>query len=261
MIDYHLHTSFSIDCEAPMESMVKAAVHAGINELCFTEHLDIMQPGEIDFDFAAYRKEFLKLQKANPKLNMRFGIEAGICSDTLEDTKQIIESQPFDFVIGSQHLIFGLDAYEQELWQRYSKDKIFDEYLRLCIVSARSCDFYDVFGHIGYVGKPCPYPDKLLSYLKYGDAIDTLLKIIIENGKGIEINTSGLKMTPSTMPEMRIAKRFLELGGEIITIGSDAHAPQNVGFKIPQTLRQLKEIGLRYVCAFDNRKPRFITIP
>lgn len=263
MIDYHIHTSFSADCEVPMLKMAQAAEDFGITELCFTEHIDINAPGEKSFvaDIAAYRAEFLKCKRAFPKLNMRFGIEAGLWPDTFESMKAMLENQTFDYVIGSQHLIFGMDPYHDEIWKQYSQREIFDEYLRICAVCAASFDFFDVFGHIGYVGKFCPFPDKLLSYSSYTDAVDTLLKTLIEKGKGIEVNTNGLIMTPSTMPETRIIERFLELGGEIITIGSDAHRESIVGYAVPETLQKLKAVGFRYICAFDSRKPRFVPIP
>ena len=80
-------------------------------------------------------------------------------------------------------------------------------------------------------------------------------------GKGLEVNTNGLYMTPSVMPELPIVRRFLELGGEIVTIGSDAHYPEAVGHAVEETLDALKSIGLKYICAYDNRQPRFIPIP
>ncbi|MFA5675633.1 MAG: histidinol-phosphatase HisJ family protein [Christensenellales bacterium] len=263
MIDYHVHSSFSADCEAPMINMARAARDLKITELCFTEHVDIDAPGEKVFvaDLAAYRAEFLKVQSAFPNLNMRFGVEAGLWPDVFKQTQALLEGHPLDYVIGSQHLIFGLDPYHNEIWKRYSQREIYDEYLRISMVCAASFDYYDVFGHLGYVGKFCPYNDKLLAFSSYTDAIDELLKTLVRKGKGLEVNTSGLVMTPSTMPETRIIERFKQLGGEIITIGSDAHRESAVGYAVPDTLRKLKAVGFRYVCAFDNRKPRFLPIP
>ena len=100
---------------------------------------------------------------------------------------------------------------------------IFEEYLRTCIACAASCDFFDVFGHIGYVSKFCPADDKILRYSDYSDALDALLKMLVQRGKGIEVNTSGLAATSQTMPETAVIARYHELGGEIITVGSDAH--------------------------------------
>lgn len=262
MIDYHVHSSYSGDCAVPMARMAHAAQKAGISELCFTEHIDIDAPGETDFvvDMDAYRAGFLEVQRAFTNLTLRFGVEAGLDISTMDRLAAMIEGQPLDYVVGSQHMVFGCDPYHNTLWERYTQREIFDEYMRTGIECAAACDFYDVLGHLGYIGKFCPHQDKLLRYSDYTDAIDVLLKTLIDKGKGLEVNTNGLLMTLSTMPETPVIARYYKLGGEIITIGSDAHREDIVGLAVPQTLAALSQIGFRYVCAFDRRKPRFIPI-
>ena len=157
--------------------------------------------------------------------------------------------------------MFGHDPYYKDIWQQYSKREIYDEYMRLSLETARSCDYYDILGHLGYIGKFCPFEDKMLRYDEYADAVDELLKTLIERGKALEVNTGGLCMTPSTMPETAIIRRYYELGGELLTVGSDAHYESAVGHAVAETLDVLKSIGFRYVCAFDSRKPQHIKIP
>ncbi len=262
MIDYHIHTHISGDCDAPMRDMAAAAQRQGLREICFTDHIDLDFPCDIDFtiDFEAYRSAFAAVQAAYPDITMRMGIEAGLDMRTKERVRDIVAAHEVDFVIGSQHLVFGEDPYAPAFWQQYEKRQIYDEYLRASIECAAACDFFDVLGHIGYVARFCPDNDKLMRYSDYSDAIDKLLQTLICNGKGIEVNTNGLHMTPSTMPETAIIKRFFELGGEIITIGSDAHFAVVVGHEITSTLKTLAQIGFKYICAFDARKPRFIPI-
>lgn len=262
MIDYHVHTEFSADCSVPMERMAKAALDAGIKELCFTEHIDFDTPGDTNFivDMDAYREGYERVKALFPEISIRFGVEAGLDLPAMDRMAALLDGRPLDYVVGSQHMVFGLDPYYPDIWEKYSQQTIYEEYVRTSIECAAACDFYDVIGHIGYIGKFCPHEDKLLAYSDYPDAIDSLLKTIIEKGKGLEVNTSGLFMTPSTMPETPIIKRYFELGGEIITIGSDAHKESVVGHAAFETLDVLKTIGFRYVCAFDARKPRFIPI-
>ena len=262
MIDYHIHTNISGDCDTPMMDMARAAHGKGLREICFTEHIDLDFPCDIDFsvDFDVYHRAFDAAQAAFPDITMRLGIEAGLDMRN-QDAAAIIDAQDLDFVIGSVHLVFGQDPYEPDVWQRYSQRELFDEYLRASIECAAACSFFDVFGHIGYISKFCRTDDKLLRYSDYTDALDTLLKTLIQQGKGIEVNTNGLYMTPSTMPETAVIARYYELGGEIITVGSDAHFDTVVGHAIPETLSMLKHIGFKYVCAFDKRVPRFIPIP
>ena len=262
MIDYHVHSEYSGDCEVPMAHMAQAALDAGIKEMCFTEHIDFDTPGDVSFivDMDAYRAGFEQVRDAFPALSIRFGIEAGLDLAAKDRVIDMLIGQPLDYVIGSQHMVFGMDPYYKEVWERHTQKKIYEEYLRTSVECAEACDFYDVLGHLGYIGKFNPHEDKLLSYADYTDAIDMVLKTIIGKGKGLEINTNGLFMTPATMPETPIIKRYFELGGEIVTIGSDAHYECVVGHAVADTLRVLANIGFRYVCAFDKRTPRFIPI-
>lgn len=263
MIDYHIHTGFSADCETPMKRMAEAARKRGLKEICFTDHMDLDFPGDIDFvfDFREYDREFAEVKSAYPDIGIKKGIEAGLELRTAASMAAIAREHELDYVIGSKHLVYGLDPYGSELWRLYSMQEAYTAYLQECIESASACDFFDVFGHLGYVSKFCPFEDVLMRYGDHKDAIDALLKILIEKGKGIEVNASGIKNTGSVMPEASIIKRYFELGGEIITAGSDAHEESAVGRAVSETLEILKDIGFKYVCAFDRRKPRFLTIP
>ncbi len=262
MIDYHIHTSISADCEIQMMKMAKAARDAGLKEICFTEHIDlnIVEGPNFTVDFQAYTQTIREVRSAFADLTIRMGIEAGLDIDTAPQMKAILESQPLDYIIGSQHVVFGQDPYFEDVWQHYSKADIFKEYLRASIESAEKIDYYDVMGHIGYISKFCPFEDKLLRYADYTDMIDALLKALIQKGKGLEVNTNGLYMTPCTMPETPIIKRYYDLGGEIVTIGSDAHYEVAVGHAVTDALETLKTIGFRYITVFDRRQPRFIPI-
>mgnify|MGYP001171421727 CR=1 FL=1 len=263
MIDYHIHTDISADCKVPVRLMAQAARDAGLKEVGFSEHIDLGVPVGPDFsvDFAAYEAAFEQTRREFPELNMRRGIEAGLDLRYKDEIAALLNAHPCDFVIGSLHLVFGHDPYYKDIWQQYSKREIYDEYMRLSLETARSCDYYDILGHLGYIGKFCPFEDKMLRYDEYADAVDELLKTLIERGKALEVNTGGLCMTPSTMPETAIIRRYYELGGELLTVGSDAHYESAVGHAVAETLDVLKSIGFRYVCAFDSRKPQHIKIP
>ncbi len=261
MIDYHIHTNISADCDVPMARMVKAAHDAGLKEICITEHIDLNisegPPFLVDFD--AYNAAFEAVKSAYPDMTIRQGIEAGLDIGMNDRMSELLASQPLDYVIGSQHVVFGFDPFFEEVWSRYTQKELFEEYLRASNETAAFCD-YDVMGHIGYISKFCPHEDKLLRYSDYTDMIDTLLKTLIDKGKGLEVNTNGLYMTPSTMPETAIIRRYLELGGEILTVGSDAHYESVVGHAVDETLQMLKSIGFKYVCAFNKRVPLFLPI-
>ncbi len=262
MIDYHIHSSISADCKVPMTKMAQAAKDAGLKEICLTEHIDLNLVEGPDFtvDFDAYAAAIASVREAFPDLTVRMGIEAGLDIETAPQMQALLQAQPLDYVIGSQHVVFGLDPFYERVWKRYTQAEIFGEYLRASVESAAQIDYFDVMGHIGYISKFCPFDDKLLRYADYTHAIDVLLKTLIDKGKGIEINTNGLYMTPSTMPETTIIQRYFELGGEIVTIGSDAHYETVVGHAVADTLKLLKTIGFRYICAFDKRQPLFLPL-
>lgn len=262
MIDYHIHTSLSADCQVPMLKMAQAAQNAGLKQICFTEHIDLNMAEGPDFtvDFGAYAAAIRDVRAQCAGLEIRMGIEAGLDIKSAPQMRSLLEKQPLDYVIGSQHVVYGLDPYYENVWRQHSRTDIFREYLRVSAESAGELDDYDVMGHIGYISKFCPHDDKLLRYTDYADEIDMLLKTLIEKGKGIEVNTNGLYMTPSTMPETAIVARYFELGGEIVTVGSDAHCERVVGHAVPETLETLKAIGFKYVCAFERRTPRFLPL-
>lgn len=262
MIDYHIHTSLSADCNVPMNKMAQAAKNMGLKEICFTEHIDLnlLEGPDFTVNFDAYAAALEETRSAFPGLTIRMGIEAGLDIQSWDRMQAILNNQPLDYVIGSQHVVFGQDPFYEEVWKKHTKAELFNEYLRVCLESASNIDGYDVMGHVGYISKFCPFEDKLLRYADYSDVLDTLLKTLIEKGKGLEVNTNGLYMTPSTMPERPIIKRFFELGGQIITVGSDAHYEVVVGHAVTDTLESLKTIGFRHVCAFDKRQPRFIPL-
>ncbi len=260
MIDYHVHSDISADCRVPMADMAAAAAAAGIREVCFTEHIDLGLVDAPDFtvDFARYCTAFAETREAYPQLVLRMGIEAGLDLRTKDDV--LPQLTGLDYVIGSQHLVYGEDPYYQKIWDKRPQRQIYDEYLQESLRSVQGCDYFDVLGHLGYIAKFCPYPDKLMRYTDFTDAIDAILRILVERGKGLEVNTNGLYMTSSTMPETAIIRRYRALGGEIVTVGSDAHYESVVGHAVPETLALLKEVGFNYVCAFDARKPRFVPI-
>ena len=261
MIDYHIHTSLSADCDFSMNQMAKAAVDRGLKYICFTDHIDFDFPsGEFMVDFDEYKNQLEDAKKAFPQISIAKGIEAGIETQTWHRYKDLLKGQDLDFIIGSIHVVFGYDPYYPELWDSVTKQQVFDEYSILLLNCLEAIEVFDVLGHIGYIGKYCPFEDNLFKYSDYSDIIDTILKKIIKSNKGLEVNTSGLLKTADYMPEKPIIERYHELGGEIITIGSDAHLPDNVGYKSKEALEYLKHVGFKHVFTYNQRSPVAVPI-
>ena len=264
--DYHIHTDFSPDSLMTHYEAARAAIRAGITEICFTEHMDLGHHMELfnrvpEFDrikvsIQALRKEF-------PMINIRYGLEAGYMKETAEETAKVIVGQAFDYVILSIHCVDGMDCYLPEAKRGRDKATAYRRYLEILyesVTDERLTDSYDVVGHIGYIAKCKYYEDNTMPYSMFPELFDEILSVIIKKGKGIEVNTSGINRAGHVLPHPSVIRRYYELGGRIITIGSDAHTPERVGEYVPETIDIVRECGVKEIVMFKKRKPEFIII-
>lgn len=268
LTDCHLHTSFSSDSQTPMEEMTRQALRMGLSHLCITEHLDMDFPVHpvdqltFDLDTDAYFKEFCSLrEKYADSIRLLFGVELGLQPHLASSLTDYVHHYPFDFVIGSSHLCHGRDPYYAAFYEGRSEKEAYREYFDSILENILACEDYDVYGHLDYVVRYGPNKDSHYSYEKYRDILDTILQELIQKGKGIEINTGGLKYGLKDLhPSIEILKRYRKLGGEIVTIGSDAHKPENIGAFFARAEETLKSCGFNYYTIFQNRKPEFIRL-
>lgn len=263
--DFHMHTHFSVDSEAKPEDMVEAAVKKGMHTICITDHMDkdyFVDGEEWIFDLDKYFSVLQKI-KANYKnrIDVRIGIEFGMQPHLGEYSKKLSFSYPFDYVIGSVHSIGKKDPYYPEFFDGRSDEEAYRETLLETIENLKVIEDFDVLGHLDYVVRYGKNREKEYSYSKFSDEIDTILRCLIENGKGLEVNTGGLKYgLPFAHPHPDILKRYRELGGEIITIGSDAHKPEHVGYDFQKVKEVLGACGFVFCTEFKERKPVFSKI-
>ncbi len=263
--DYHVHSSFSGDSQAEMRTVIDAAVYKGINNLCFTEHHDIdLPPSNICFllDIPAYQETFFRLKREDQKqISLMFGIELGIQPHLYSTLNSIVNSYPFDFVLCSNHVVNGIDPYFPAFFEGKTKEEAYFSYFNDILNNVRNYQNYDSYGHLDYVIRYGPYEDKAYIYPTYQDVLDEILLTIIRNGKGIELNASGFKYKlQDSHPSSQVIKRYKELGGEIITVGSDAHNPVQLlnYFDLAQNI--LVDAGFKYYTIFKDRKPEFIKL-
>ena len=262
MYDNHIHSNFSGDSEMEANSACQKAIEIGLSGLVFTDHVDYDYP---DFDenflinLDQYFDFFKKLQQQwKEKIDIRIGIEMGFQPQVVNEIKETVVKYPFDFVINSVHIIDCLDPYVKTYYRGKTKQQAYERYLQEILCSISSYDNFDIIGHIGYVARYGDFEDKPLRYNNYSDLLDQILKVAINKSKGIEINTSGLRGDlHCTIPGYDIFKRYYELGGEIVTIGSDAHFTQHIGHSFDEALEHLKQIGFKYVAHFEGRRPVF----
>lgn len=263
--DTHMHSQYSGDSKAPQEDMISAALTKNLGGICFTDHLDIDYPDEPELfllDLPNYAASVAALrEKYQDRLPVRFGIELGLQTHLAALHEDILSQYPFDFVIGSSHLIHGQDPYFPVFFEGRTEESCYLEYFESILENIRAFDDFDVYGHIDYVVRYGPNRNAFYSYEKYKDVIDEILKLLLSKGKGIEINTGGFKYgLGHPNPTEEIIARYRELGGEIITVGSDAHQPEHVAFDFEKVPELLKNAGFRYFTIFKERKPEFIKL-
>lgn len=256
MFDFHMHSTVSFDGHDSPEEM--AGMAAGLREICFTDHIDYQEGAAVQtmvFDPESYRKAYGNL--AVPGLTIRRGMEFGLTPDNPYRLAEISRWYPFDFVLGSVHFVAGEDVYFGDYWQGKDVDWVYRRYLEETLACVEVHTDFDVLGHLTYIckcrGNPTHAP---LEYRRYRDLVDEILRRLVEKGKGLELNTSGVDRCGDFLPSREILQRFRELGGEIVTIGSDAHTSDRVGQYADRACGLLKEI-FGHVCTFRERNPVF----
>jgi len=249
-----MHTRVSHDSSGDPSAMVKKAEALGLREICFTDHYDetpLNWEENFLFDTDEYKKAYADLR--SDKLKIRLGVEFGLVEHNVGEMERLSRILNFDFVIGSVHFADGHEMYMKEYWEGRDVGECFESFLKQELKCVRLHDDFDVLGHINYVCKspfnPCGRP---LLYKDFPDLFDDIMKVVIEKGKGLEINTSGVDRVGIFLPDADCLRRYKALGGKIITVGSDAHDASRVGQYTDRALDILKDI-FGYVCTFEKR--------
>ena len=255
--NYHAHTYFSDDCSMPMEDCIRAAIKEELNEICFTEHIDIGVYSMHDCNCEAYLKEFNRMNKLyGDKIKLKFGMEFGMQSHTIPQYKKIFSSYDFDFILLSMHQINNKEFWSQSFQSGKSQKQYIEEYYEELDRIVSNYNDYSVLGHMDVIrryDRNGVYP-----FEKIKDKIKHILKKVIKNDKGIEVNTSCYRYNIGDLtPSINIIKLYKELGGKIITIGADSHHPEHVAYKIKDTEEILKDLGFKYFCTFEKMSPTF----
>lgn len=258
MFDFHMHSRVSFDSKADPMDMVRAAKAMGLKEICFTDHLDYtMDHNDLSmvFDRQVYDTTYDALQ--DPEILIRRGFEFNIGRNNHHLLQQEVTRRDYDFVLGSVHFVGTEDVYMKPYWEARTPQQAALDYLQETLDRVREHRGYDVLAHLTYLSKSPSNPQNaVLHYVDYREVADEILKILAQRGIGLEVNTSGVDVTGDFLPTMDYVRRFKELGGQIVTVGSDAHAPHRVGQYTHRVCQLLKDI-FGYVCTFEQRQPVF----
>ncbi len=266
LADCHLHSSFSGDSVTDMAVMIGRGRELGLREMCFTEHMDISFPvtetHPADYfvvNTDSYLYDVIRCrEKYADQIKISFGIELGLQPHLSKELAAYVRAYDFDFVIGSSHLCHGKDPYLDSFYMGRDTKEAYMEYFVSILENIKGFIDFDVYGHLDYVVRYGPAHDADYHYADYRDVLDEILSGLVKLEKGLEINTGALRyQLREPHPSSAIIKRFRELGGEIVTVGSDAHSAKDIasGFDIAAAV--LQECGVKYYATFEKRTAKF----
>lgn len=271
LTDFHIHSNCSTDAFDTMSDMARASGGRGVDVVCFTDHcdLDAFETGKPDMHCFDYWPRALQQHADARALGLEkpeilLGIELGEANHDPARAEKIASLPELDFVIGSLHSLRGeCDFFCLPYRSREHCMELMRRYFAELTETAK-LPFVDVIAHIGYTRRYMMKAgfDVRADMSTFGDEIDLLLETAIENGVGIEVNTSGLRngLVGQTIPGDDIVRRYFQLGGEVITLGSDAHRTADAGAGLREGMELIREAGFKYITVFRKRKPEFIRI-
>ncbi len=273
--DTHIHSKWSGDSEAEPESMIASAKEKGLPGITFTDHLDWdfpCMPHYFDLDIENYLPQMKKTASEYSKdgFTIRVGLELGLQPHLKEAHEKLLSSHDFDFVIGSIHQINGIDPYFKSFFENRSFKEAYDEYFEAALSNLSVFLNFDSFGHLDYISRYGQQyaqitggsaDDGILHFSDHADSIEAILSILIHNDKALEINTAPFRHSfPEPNPSREIIKRYYDMGGRLITIGADAHTPEDVAVGFDRLQSILKDIGFKSYYVYENRKPAELPI-
>lgn len=270
--DYHTHTEFSDDSTYVMEDCIEDAIKIGMEEICFTDHVDYgvkddwdaFRAGksakrELNVDYDLYFPKIQQMQdRYRNQIRIKKGLEFGIQSSTIPDFLTLFHRSPLDFVILSIHQVNQKEFWNYQFQKGCTEEEYYRAYYEEMYRVVQAYHDYSVLGHMDMLKR---YDDKdgYPAFERNRDLIAQILTCVIADKKGLELNTSSIRYgLDDLMPSRDILKLYLELGGEILTIGSDSHCREHLMNSHIEELKQtLKEIGFQKFCTFEQMKPMF----
>lgn len=258
MFDFHIHSMVSFDSTESPAQMVRAAEAAGLREICFTDHVDydpLAQEQTMNFDTREYNLAYDELE--SDRVKIRRGMEFGLERDNRAQFQKDLQRRPFDFVLGSIHFVEDVDVYFPPYWEGKTVFQAERRYFEQMLACVQVHEDFDVLAHLTYIAKARSNPiNRPVPYEEHRELVDEILRQLARKDKGLEVNTSGMSRCGVFLPTEQYVRRFKELGGRIVTVGSDAHTADRVGEHCDRACAMLKEI-FGYVCTFENRQPVF----
>lgn len=254
-IDYHVHSDNSFDCKIPMDEMCCRAVARGISELAFTDHFNNHL---LDIDLGYYDPEryFADLERCRaqfPTLTIRAGIEVGEPHRWGSKILPILQRYPYDLVLGSLHWVGNQNVFNPDYFRGQGPQKAYGDYFAELNRMVRHGGF-DILAHVDLPKRAGFNVYGSYDIGAYEEAVRDLWQSCIESQIAVEINTKGVRCRVAQLhPTTAALKWYVEMGGQLLTLGSDAHHSNNVGEHFDQAIQSAHEAGLTHVCRFQCR--------
>jgi histidinol-phosphatase (PHP family) len=266
LFDNHNHCEFSFDGKrTTVEASSRVAFEKGLGGLCFADHCDMYVPEQtLVFapkscelvDIQAQQIEIERVQKLFPQIKILKGIEIGMHHKCREEVKRMMTENSFDQVIGSIHYIDNTDPFYGSFFEGRTWKEAYGYYLETLYNEMTAWGDFDIMGHYDYVVRYCNYEQVDILYKDFSDIFDEMLRYLVHNGKALEINTKSYQNYKGRQAnlDMNILKRYREMGGEIISFGSDSHDAHVVGTDFEKYAALAKSAGFRWAAHYEKRQ-------
>lgn len=258
LYDYHMHSLHSSDGISSISDMCSKAVTAGLKEIAITDHFE-PSIGNEKYPFYKYEKYFFHMIQAESVfeklLKIKYSVELGQPHLFPESSLKLIESYHYDYVLASAHKMKDNKDFGDIIYDDNNKEEYCVKYLKE-LKALVQWNKFDCIGHLDLVKRYAAQYNVKINFMDYKDQLEEILMILIKNGKGIEINTSGLRQhSKECLPGLDIVKFYRQLGGEIITVGSDAHRSEDVGKGIKEGIELAQTAGFDHMTVYSRRIP------
>lgn len=267
LFDTHNHSQFSFDGKrTTVQASALSAYEKGLAGICFTDHYDFFVPEDEcstetiqpqDFEIISQQEEIDRIQSLyTDGFKVLKGIEVGMSEESREKVAEVMNANSFDQVIASIHYLEKSDPYYGGYFKGKDCRQAYGTYLETIYNEAVALKDFDIIGHYDYVARYAPYPQDSITYKDFGDIFDTIFRYIIENGKGLELNTKSCTGSKGrkTIVDRNILIRYREMGGEIISLGSDSHVATHVGEGFTEIAGMLRSLGFRWTSHYEKRQ-------
>ena len=264
--DGHNHTKhFSVDAGQTIDELINEARSKGFKRIGITEHyeIDYVDDGlNWMFDLNEYDRTFDLWRKKAGDIELLKGIELGYQSHVAEEIDKTAASIPFDVVLLSVHLFRGKDFYVDRECYLMPARELHSEYINIMTEMCEKCDNFDVVAHYDYINR---YTDNKNDYMTYQECpkdFDRLFEVMIAKEKALEINTKSIQKHRDGgftrfLPDAELIDRYREMGGNLITLGSDSHFPGTFAVCFNEAVEYLRSLGIKETVYYKDRKPHF----